>query len=147
MTRPGPKPIPAETRFLACFDRSDGCWLWKLKPAKNGYGYFSVQVDGKQRKVLAHRYSYEFFVGPIPDGLTLDHLCTVPLCVRPDHLDPCSLGDNVARSPRSLTGQNSRKTHCPQGHPYSGDNLLMDQGKRKCRTCVYARNRARSRAA
>lgn len=75
------------------------------------------------------------FVGPIPDGLVIDHLCRNPQCVNPMHLEPVTPEENTRRG---IGGWNTRaKTHCPQGHPYSGANLYINptSGARVCRTC------------
>ena len=139
-------PADTRARFDARVEVGPECWEWRGVVAKSGYGVMSVKLDdGSWAQRYAHRLSYEFHVGPIPEGATLDHLCMNTLCVRPEHLDPCSTQVNTRRSPRTLTGANIRKTHCPKGHPYSGANLYYDQGKRKCRECVRARNRAASR--
>lgn len=107
------------------------CWLW-LAAKNKGYGCFGV--TGKM--VLAHRYAYELAIGPIPSGLTIDHLCRTPSCVNPAHLEPVTHRENVLRGV-GPTAQQARKTHClPGGHPLSGDNLyLRPNGKRECRTC------------
>ena len=108
-----------------------GCWQWtgSLKP--HGYGHFGA--DGKLYR--AHRWAYEFFRGPIPKTLCLDHLCRNRGCVNPQHLEAVSLGDNIRRGNTGL--HMKRKTHCPQGHPYSGKNLYINpRGKRNCRICA-----------
>jgi hypothetical protein len=114
---------------------NSGCWLWTGSVNKAGYGLF--WTGAAQR--LAHRCSYELHVGPIPAGLTLDHLCRVRCCVNPDHLEPVTQGDNARRSPiigiRSGELQRS-KTHCPKGHAYTGENLIIrENGWRRCRAC------------
>lgn len=79
--------------FVEHIDIADnGCWLWTGRKLPFGYGRFSA--NGPH---LAHRFSYEFFVGPIPQKLTIDHLCRVPSCVNPDHLEPVTLAVNVMR--------------------------------------------------
>lgn len=146
----GPNLSDPAKRFIYQISVTDSCWEWTGTMHANGYGLFDVKIDGVWVKKWAHRYGYELLVGPIQPGLTLDHLCMNTACVRPDHLDPCPIGENSRRSPRTLSGANSRKTHYPKGHPYSGENLFYDQGKRKCRECVRAKNRrndARRRAA
>src|SRR4051794_29354457 len=105
-----------ETRFWSKVEVSDGCWLWLSGLNQYGYGRFSVA----RRMCLAHRYSYELNVGPIPEGLVLDHLCRTPRCVRPDHLEPVTQAVNLERGlrPRGVAHWNGRKTHCHKGHAF-----------------------------
>ena len=91
--RQGPTPIPAPKRFFK-FLLIDECWTWQGSGTGTGYGMF---WDGK-RRVLAHRWSYEYFVGEIPEGLTIDHLCRQRSCVRPSHLEPVTLKENIGRA-------------------------------------------------
>lgn len=116
----------------------DGCWLWGGSRDRKGYGRWWFR--GKQ--VKAARFAYEHFVGPIPDGLTIDHLCRVTSCVNPGHLEPVPIAENMRRgfSPSSL---NRVKTSCPQGHEYTEENTYRSGGKRWCRTCVLARQQRR----
>lgn len=109
------------------------CWIWTAgRRGPDGYGGFTPT---RKRTVFAHRYAYELLVGPIPDGLELDHLCRVRPCVNPSHLEPVTHRENVMRG-RAVTAINARKTHCPQGHPYSGANLRFNTGgDRVCRAC------------
>jgi hypothetical protein len=118
-------------RFWSKVDASGVCWEWTASTKGNGYG----QVKHKDRKspLFAHRASYEMLVGAIPDGLTLDHLCKNTLCVNPDHLEVVEMRVNVLRS-TAPTAINARKTHCPQGHEYTPDNLVKDRGRR-CKVC------------
>lgn len=131
-------------RFWSYVTKTEGCWLWTGKIEATGYGRF---WDG-QSSVGAHRFSYELLVGPIPDGLTLDHLChnrdpSCPngsaclhrRCVRPGHLEPATRQENNLRG-NSYSGRNARKTHCPQGHPYDEANTYWYKGWRKCRICL-----------
>ena len=143
----GPKPIDEKTRFESKIDKSGPiwngtpCWIWIGTTHKNGYGLFDRKTDGVWRKYWAHRVSFEFHKRILVPGDTVDHLCNNTHCVNPSHLDAVPTGENSRRSPRTQSGKNIRKTHCPQGHPYSGDNLFFDQGKRKCRECVRLKNR------
>jgi len=91
---------PAFERFLAKVD-TDGppwngipCWMWMGCRTAEGYGRFK---DETTQLGCAHRWAFEHFVGPIPDGLTLDHLCLLPFCVRPEHLEPVTSGENSRR--------------------------------------------------
>lgn len=115
------------------------CWSWFGARTTKGYGTFQ---QGR-RPVYAHRYCYELLVGPIPDGLVLDHLCRVTFCVNPDHLEPVTVHENWRRGIGPLiAGKNQRtKTHCPQGHPYDEDNTYWWRGFRNCRTCRRERQR------
>jgi hypothetical protein len=104
-----------------------GCWLWIGSKQASGYARFHY-AGGYE---YAHRAAYRFYVGEIPDGLTVDHLCRVRHCVNPDHLEVVPRGVNALRGD-GPAAQNTRKTHCPQGHPYTHVNV---RGERQCRTC------------
>jgi len=109
----------------------DECWTWV--GGKQGQGYGQIRVAGKE--LLAHRLAYELFVGPIPSGRHIDHLCRTRNCVNPSHLEAVSLVENVLRG-NGFYALNARKTHCPKGHPYSGSNLYRTpKGHRRCRQC------------
>jgi hypothetical protein len=128
--------LSMSARFWAKVDiRSyDGCWEWTAA-RHNGHGFFNVGG----RTTTAHRVSYEQIVGPIPDGLQLDHLCRNRGCVNPMHLEPVTCGENLARG-ETINAINAAKTHCPQGHPYSGENLkITPQGFRECKECNGAK--------
>lgn len=117
----------------------NGCWIWQgsVHPTER---YGSVFVDG--RPVGAHRFSYEAFVGPIPDGLHLDHLCRTRSCVNPQHLEPVTLAENNRRAPSA----NGAKTHCRNNHPYDEANTYRSSNGRSCRRCnadAVARRKAR----
>ena len=121
-------------RFWSKVDKSNECWLWLTATNLNGYGRF--RLNGKTR--LAHRVAYEFVVGEIPEGLQLDHLCRVRLCVNPAHLEPVTCLKN---NHRGLSGVSNRsKTHCPQGHAYDSSNTYVDKlNRRYCKACRKAR--------
>jgi hypothetical protein len=126
-------PQTPEERFWARVVKTDSCWLWRGS-LTHGYGIF--HIDGEQHR--AHRWSYERFVGPIPDGLELDHLCRTKACVNPEHLQPVDGRENTIRG-NSFAATNARRTHCPQGHALEGDNVLwVKRAKgvaRRCRAC------------
>lgn len=134
-----------EERFWAKVEKTETCWLWTGATSSWGYGNF--YVDGKYLK--AHRWAYENFVGPIPEGLDLDHLCRVRHCVRPTHLEPATRRENLKRGEVPWGAWQLARTHCPQGHPYSGENLYTyPDGRRACRTCALdAKHRYRKRLA
>jgi hypothetical protein len=121
-------------------DRS-GCWVWQRQ--KNAKGYSRITIPQPfSRKVRAHRVSYILNRGPIPYGMTLDHLCRNTSCVNPDHLEPCSPEENRTRSPHDFAALQTVKTHCPQGHPYEEANLRPNkvrEGERDCSICHRAR--------
>lgn len=123
-------------RFAAKIALSiDGCWIFTGARQTSGYG----SISHRGRTVLAHRLSYELLVGPIPDGLQIDHLCQVKACCNPAHLEPVTGWENMRRR---FNTEASRQT-CPQGHHYSGDNLYRNpRGSRGCR----ARQRTFQRA-
>lgn len=122
-----------------------GCWLWTGYVNKNsGYGMWSYWVGGNTRTEYAHRFAYTILVGPIPDGLVLDHRCYVKTCVNPDHLEAVTQKENLLRRRTGNGGAEfqRRKTHCAKGHPYSGENLtLLANGKRGCKACARERMR------
>jgi hypothetical protein len=92
--------VPGDTadRFWSQVDRTSDCWLWTGHVNRDGYGQFKVtDRPGHYRTVRAHRWAWEAEHGPVPAGLTLDHLCGHPACVRPDHLDPCTAAENLRR--------------------------------------------------
>jgi hypothetical protein len=123
-----------------------GCWVWQGETNISGYGRLELSGRPNRKRVLAHRLSYEVFVGPIPAGLHLDHLCRNPPCVNPEHLEPVTCRENLLRSPITVAAVNAQKTHCVRGHEFSDGNTILEPrpngSVRKCRTCARARWRA-----
>ena len=123
----------------------NGCWrlltLVKHRPiALLSNGYTPVTVSGV--RVLGHRWVWEAFNGPIPDGLVIDHLCRNPACVNPAHLEPVLQRENLLRGD-TFQARNASKTECPQGHQYDEANLIRSKdGRRKCKACHRERARA-----
>ena len=127
------------------FHGDDGCWLWK-GDARRGYGRIQVSGRGSPR-VAVHRVVYKWLVGPIPDGLTLDHLCRVRACVNPGHLEPVTNRENILRG-TSPVAAHARATHCIRGHPFDEANTYRHPGgqRRACRICERERQRQRRRS-
>jgi hypothetical protein len=128
---PRRKRLTPETMMAAVKVNDDGCWIYQKSLNNRGYG--------------PHRTYYERLKGPIPADLTLDHyrLNVGPrkapcsrACVNPDHLEPVPLKVNILRSD-SVSAKHARRTHCPNGHEFAGDNLTVcsRDGSRECRRC------------
>lgn len=123
----------------------DECWEWTGCRLPRGYGQFNAEVDGEWRKVYAHRWSYEHHVGPIPEGMTIDHQCGNPPCVNPRHLKVATQVDNTMRG-SSPAAQNARKTHCVNGHEFAPENTYVwTNGHRTCKACNRERKRKSSK--
>jgi hypothetical protein len=124
----------AEERFWLKVTKTEQCWLWTAS-TQRGYGAFAVRAG---KLIRAHRFSYELLVGPIPEGLVIDHLCRVRACVNPAHMEVVTMGENTARSNRAKT-----QTHCKRGHAFSPENTYnRPDGARVCRVCLNAKCRA-----
>ena len=126
-------------RFISKVRFGAGCWEWTAGKSY-GYGQFAVRRGHNQ---AAHRFAYELWVGPIPEGLVLDHLCRNTACVRPSHLEPVTQRTNVLRG-ETLPAAQVLRTHCPAGHPYDAANTYRRAtGIRQCRACGAEQKRRR----
>lgn len=124
-------------RFWSKVDKTETCWLWTGKLDRVGYGDRTIGPghDNAHRD-FPHRIAYRLFVGPIPDGHEIDHLCRVRHCLRPDHLEVVTHAENMAR------GTWATAKTCRAGHPFSEENVYLDpKGRRICRACNRERNR------
>jgi len=136
-------------RFWKYVDKcgENECWEWRGALDKEGYGrlYTHVADNGVVRMVGAHRLSWEIHKGPISKSLQIDHLCRNRKCVNPGHLEPVTCAVNIRRglTGKGLNNHQNRKTHCQQGHPFSGTNLVINSAShaRMCRTCKNATER------
>jgi hypothetical protein len=126
-----PDALPLQLRSKIEVDES-GCWLWTAAATPGGY----ARINYQKRQKYAHRLAYELLVGPIPDGLTIDHLCRVRNCINPAHLEAVTLRENLLRG-NTVAAMHARKTHCPRGHPYAGPDaeVYRYRGQRVCRRC------------
>jgi len=119
-------------------DKKTQCWNWTGSLFKKPSGsYGQLRMCGRKGKTQrAHRVSYENFVGKIPDGLSIDHLCQNTLCVNPNHLQPVTHSENMRR------GRNAKKTHCVNGHKRTSENIYINtRGAKECRICLKENQR------
>lgn len=134
---------PLADRFWPKVDKAGpgGCWLWTASLNTNGYG--QINSGGRGRPLLAHRVAYELVIGPIPDGLPLDHLCRVHSCVNPAHLEPVTNRENWVRgeSPSAVAyvAGTCARGHGPEHHSRKSPRMV-------CLACKRMR-RARAKAA
>lgn len=118
----------AERMWREIEPRTSGCWEWTGPVDHKGYGNITLRY----RSYKVHRLMYETYVGMIPEGLVIDHLCRNRRCVNPDHLEPVTIGENVRRG-------DLVKTHCLKGHPLTEDNVYRTAKGRQCKACAKAR--------
>jgi hypothetical protein len=141
------KKIPAIDRFLLRVEKTDKCWDWAKYLNRDGYGVFCL---AKAVNITAHRFSYQYYKGVIPEGMEIDHICSNRKCVNPDHLELATHLENVRRgvarggyknNGKHLINYQKDKTHCLHGHEYRGDNLIVDKwsGGRRCKICEKAK--------
>ena len=132
-------PVAAR-HFRRVLVTEDGCWQWTGAVMKGGYGNLVIGPMWWR----AHRWFYTILVGPIPDGLEVDHLCFNGLCVNPLHLEAVTAQENSVRAAQRIT-------HCPSGHAYTPENTRWETPRngrrpgrsRHCRTCHRQRESLR----
>lgn len=130
----GPTSPSLPAGFWARIDATGDCWEWTGKQTAKGYGQYTTRT----KTWRAHRAAYQALVGPIPETLTLDHLCRNRLCVNPDHLEPIDNRTNILRG-HSPSARHARQTACIRGHV---DWTRLRDGKRRCQTCHLNNGRA-----
>lgn len=134
-------------RFLRRTEERDGCLIWTGHLNHDGYG--QMLIDKKVGMKQAHRVAYEIFIGPIPKGLELDHLCRVRECVNPAHMEPVTHAENVRRGKAGVP--QASRTHCPRGHEYNEENTYQRPGagprrtRRLCQRIHYKAYRQRKK--
>lgn len=124
-----------------------GCWMWTGSTDTHGYG--RMKIDGRYQPT--HRVAYELLVGPIPNGLVIDHLCRNRACLNPAHVEPVANAENVLRGV-GPTARNASKTHCVNGHEFTVETTIIRgsgprAGRRACRTCKRSADARRRKAA
>ncbi len=130
-----------ERRFWAKVEKTETCWLWTGRLDKLGYG--DIRAHGRRQR--AHRVSWQFAHGAIPDGMFVCHRCDTPPCVNPAHLFVGSAADNNRDMAAKGRNHNQRKTHCEVGHPLTRDNLVPRRdARRECLTCKRERGVGRA---
>jgi hypothetical protein len=116
---------PISERIWQYIKKEEFCWRWVYALDVQGYG--ALKVSNKSKK--AHRVVYELLRGPIPENMTLDHLCKNRWCVNPDHMDIVTSGENALRG-NGPFAKNKRKTHCKYGHEFVPENIRPTVDKR-----------------
>lgn len=144
-------PLPPKARlnfseYWASVPKPEvGCWPWPGFVDEEGYGRgFASRVESQYPHVIAFEREY----GPIPDGLTLDHMCHSEAlscgggsgclhrrCCRPSHLEPVTMWENTQRSRTSPSAENARKFECYNGHAFDEANTYIYNGTRTCKQC------------
>jgi hypothetical protein len=129
---------PLEDRLWEKVRPTGFCWEWL--GAHDWYGYGTFYVGGTKRVDRVHRVVYKILVGPIPDGMHVDHLCRNRSCCNPDHLEPVTQGENTRRgnAPNILA---SRTGTCARGHSLANAYIRPDTGARQCAECIRLRTK------
>lgn len=130
-----------ERLWSGAIEGERGCWVWQRSLSDTGYG----RIVNNGQAVGIHRLAYELAIGPIPEGLVIDHLCFTRSCINPEHLEPVTHKENTLRG-SGVTAYNANRKYCVKGHAYDEENTHYHQGRRYCRICVKnTRDRMRAR--
>ena len=145
------KELSLEDRIWAHIvpEPNTGCWFWSGSHNNSGYARINLKTTKSKtgwKTCYLHRVTYEMYVGPIPNGKQIDHLCRQRGCCNPEHLEAVTPQQNVARGLASAVNA-AHKTHCPYGHEYNDDNTYIDsKGWQHCNECRRQRDRKRDRS-
>jgi hypothetical protein len=132
--------VDVEQRWRRRVVEDGTCLVYPTSQNKAGYAAMNTG-GGRGQTVSVHRWAYEHFVGPIPEGLEIDHLCRNTACCLPSHMEPVTHAENMARRV-AQTHWSRRKTHCKWGHEFTSENTLLLPGNRRvCRECAARRTR------
>lgn len=145
-------PVDEHDRALLRFFRSvtrlpeSGCWELTGSRMPSGYEQFYLArlPERRMKRAYGHRWAYETFVGPIQEGLQIDHLCRNRACANPDHLEAVTSQENTLRGV-GLASVYASRTRCGHGHPWTPRNTLTHLGTRRCRECHTVQERRRLR--
>jgi hypothetical protein len=134
-----PEPSSLADRFVdKVIVMPDGCWKWTASTTALGYGKLGVSGHGWRP---AHRVAYELFIGPIPAGRVIHHVCRNPSCVNPTHLMPTTASEHTYLDD-TITRRKAGQTHCIHGHELDEKNTYIRRnGTRHCKKCDANRGR------
>ena len=126
-----PTPPRVTQRLLASLQPEGDCLVSSYSTGSHGYSQIGWQQDDLNHTRLGHRVAWEAVRGPIPDDLTVDHICRNRRCCNVEHLRLLPNVDNARDNGPA------RRTHCPQGHQYDEANTYVNpRGHRFCRACM-----------
>lgn len=127
-------PSRLQDKIMPC--PTTGCWIWIGAASENGYG--NAKIAKTRKRASTHRMVYELLIGPIPEGLHIDHLCRLRSCCNPLHMEPVTPAENILRG-FSVAAIAKRRSCCLNGHEYTEENTRIRHGKRHCRECERKR--------